>query len=187
MRVISGIYKNKKLLLPTDKLTRPLKEMVRESIFNIIEHSNLIKNKIVNSIILDLYSGSGSFGVECLSRGASKVHFCENYTPAYKILRKNLINLGCLNRTELFNTSVLDLIVQKGNSNTKYDFVFLDPPFKEKKVNILFDLIIEKKILNKSGVIILHRNKKTIDIFPEKFKIFSQRVYGLSKIYFGKF
>ena len=94
MRVISGIYKNKKLLLPTDKLTRPLKEMVRESIFNIIEHSNLIKNKIVNSIILDLYSGSGSFGVECLSRGASKVHFCENYTPAYKILRKNLINLG---------------------------------------------------------------------------------------------
>ena len=51
MRVISGIYKNKKLLLPTDKLTRPLKEMVRESIFNIIEHSNLIKNKIVNSII----------------------------------------------------------------------------------------------------------------------------------------
>ena len=91
MRVISGIYKNKKLLLPTDKLTRPLKEMVRESIFNIIEHSNLIKNKIVNSIILDLYSGSGSFGVECLSRGASKVHFCENYTPAYKILRKNLI------------------------------------------------------------------------------------------------
>ena len=187
MRIIAGDYKGRKIFEPIDKETRPLKDLTKESIFNIIEHSNLIKNKIVNSIILDLYSGSGSFGVECLSRGASKVHFCEYYTPAYKILRKNLINLGCLNRAELFNMSVLDLIVQKGNSNTKYDFVFLDPPFKEKKVNILFDLIIEKKILNKSGVIILHRNKKTIDIFPEKFKIFSQRVYGLSKIYFGKF
>ena len=77
MRIIGGKFKNKKISLPTDKLTRPLKDIVRESIFNIIEHSNLIENKILNSSVLDLYSGSGSFGLECLSRGASKVVFCE--------------------------------------------------------------------------------------------------------------
>lgn len=60
MRIISGKFKNKKILLPSDKLTRPLKDIVRESIFNVIEHSNLIENEILNSSILDLYSGSGS-------------------------------------------------------------------------------------------------------------------------------
>ena len=110
MRIIGGIYKNKKISLPTDKFTRPLKDMVRESIFNIIEHSNLIKKKILNSKILDLYSGSGSFGIECLSRGASKVYFCENYSPAFKVLKKNLLNLNCLNRSNIFDTSVTDLI-----------------------------------------------------------------------------
>ena len=85
MRIISGKFKNKTILLPTDKNTRPLRDMVKESIFNILKHSNLFQNEISNSSILDLYSGSGSFGLECLSRGASKVIFCENYLPAYKI------------------------------------------------------------------------------------------------------
>ena len=186
MRIISGIYKNKKISLPTDKFTRPLKDMVRESIFNIIEHSNLIKKKILNSKVLDLYSGSGSFGIECLSRGASKVYFCENYSPAFKVLKKNLLNLNCLNRSNIFDTSVTDFINQFESSQNKFDFIFLDPPYKEQKINTLLELIIERKILNKNGILILHRNKKTIDIFPEKLKIFSERIYGLSKIYFIK-
>ena len=90
MRIIAGKFKNMRILMPDDKLTRPLKDMVRESIFNIIEHSNLFENKILNSSILDLYSGSGSFGIESLSRGASKVVFCENYLPAFQILKNNL-------------------------------------------------------------------------------------------------
>ena len=186
MRIIGGIYKNKKISLPNDKFTRPLKDMVRESIFNIIEHSNLIKKKIFDSKVLDLYSGSGSFGVECLSRGASKVYFCENYSPAFKVLKKNLLNLNCLNRSNIFDTSVTDFINQFDSSQNKFDFIFLDPPYKEQKINILLEVIIERKILNKNGLLILHRNKKTDDIFPEKLKILSERIYGLSKIYFIK-
>ena len=186
MRIIGGLYKNKKISLPTDKFTRPLKDMVRESIFNIIEHSNLIKKKILNSKVLDLYSGSGSFGIECLSRGASKVFFCENYYPAFKVLKKNLLNLNCLNRSNIFDTSVTESINQFESSQNKFDFIFLDPPYKEQKINILLELIIETKILNKNGILILHRNKKTIDVFPKKLKIFSERIYGLSKIYFIK-
>ena len=74
MRIIGGVLKGKKILDPLDKSTRPLKDLVRESIFNILEHSNNEFVKIENAKILDLFSGTGSFGIECLSRGAKK--FC---------------------------------------------------------------------------------------------------------------
>ena len=75
MRIISGKFKGKKLFLPNDKNTRPLKDLVKESIFNLIQHSNKININLIDSDILDLFSGSGSFGLECLSRGAQKVIF----------------------------------------------------------------------------------------------------------------
>ena len=75
MRIISGNYKNKKLYFPKNSKTRPLKDSVKENIFNILNHSTKIKIRIKNSSILDLYSGSGSFGLECISRQAAKVFF----------------------------------------------------------------------------------------------------------------
>ena len=75
MRIISGIAKGKKIYTPINKKTRPLKDMVRESIFNIILHSNLLNAKFENCIVLDLFSGVGSFGLEAISRGVKKVIF----------------------------------------------------------------------------------------------------------------
>ena len=80
MRIISGYLKGKKIDLPKDDLTRPLKDMVKESIFNIIKHSNDINSKLKEAVVLDLFSGTGSFGLECISRGAKKVIFNENYS-----------------------------------------------------------------------------------------------------------
>ena len=91
MRIISGRFKGKKLLLPKDKNTRPLKDLVKESIFNLLEHSKKMSVNLKNSTILDLFSGSGSFGIECLSRESRYVCFFENYLEAIKILEKNLI------------------------------------------------------------------------------------------------
>ena len=82
MRIISGLYKGRKIFEPTDNLTRPLKDLVRESIFNILEHSSLSSKKIFKSNVLDLFSGSGSFGLECISRGALKVIFVEKVERA---------------------------------------------------------------------------------------------------------
>ena len=75
MRIISGNFKGKKLFLPKDKNTRPLKDIVKESIFNLINHSSKINLNIENSLVLDLFSGTGSFGIECLSRGSKNVIF----------------------------------------------------------------------------------------------------------------
>ena len=88
MRIIGGNFKNKKLYFPKNLSTRPLKDNVKENIFNILSHSNLIDFKFKNSSILDLYSGSGSFGLECISRGASNIFFVENDSIALKFLKK---------------------------------------------------------------------------------------------------
>ena len=85
MRVISGKLKGKFINHPLDKNTRPLKDLVRESIFNILEHSNNEKIILKDKIVLDLFSGSGSFGIECISRGVKKVYFFENYKNSIKI------------------------------------------------------------------------------------------------------
>ena len=92
MRIISGNLKGKKILQPKDKYTRPLKDLTKESIFNIIEHSNLLNVKIKKSNILDLFSGVGSFGLECLSRRSLSVTFVENYSNTLDLLKKNIIN-----------------------------------------------------------------------------------------------
>ena len=88
MRIISGIFKGKKIIEPKDTTTRPLKDLTRESIFNIISHSNKFRLELSNVRVLDLFSGTGSFGIECLSRGFKEVVFIENYLGVLPILKK---------------------------------------------------------------------------------------------------
>ena len=109
MRIISGIFKGKKILEPLDKNTRPLKDLTKESIFNIISHSNKFNINLSNATILDLFSGVGSFGIECLSRGAKEVIFFENYSNSLKILKKNIFNLKLENKTKIYESNAYDL------------------------------------------------------------------------------
>ena len=90
MRIISGLFKGKKILEPKDSETRPLKDLTKESIFNIIIHSNKLGIKLKNASVLDLFSGVGSFGIECLSREVKNVTFVENYKNVLNILENNL-------------------------------------------------------------------------------------------------
>ena len=108
MRIISGIFKGKKILEPLDKNTRPLKDLTKESIFNIINHSNKFNVELSGATILDLFSGVGSFGIECLSRGAKKVIFVENYINVLKILKKNINNLKSINNYEIIEKNIYE-------------------------------------------------------------------------------
>jgi 16S rRNA (guanine966-N2)-methyltransferase len=107
MRIISGSYKGKKLFLPDPTITRPLRDYVKESLFNLLTHSKLTNFNLVNSNILDVFSGSGSFGIECLSRGAEKVIFIEKEKKTFAILNKNIQNLS------LEQQCTLDILIQK--------------------------------------------------------------------------
>ena len=107
MRIISGQYKGKKILEPLDRNTRPLKDLTKESIFNIINHSNKFSVNLEGSNVLDLFSGTGSFGLECLSRKAKKVTFVENYENILPILKKNLLNLKSINNYQIIEKDIL--------------------------------------------------------------------------------
>ena len=184
MRIISGNFKGRKILEPKDIKTRPLKDLTKESIFNIINHSNKFSLNIKDSLILDLFSGVGSFGIECLSRGAKHVTFVENYAGVIPILKKNLDNLNIKERYEIINKNIfinLNLTVKKD----KFDVIFLDPPYKEKKVTSVIDRILNEELLKDKGIIIIHRHKDEDENYSENFKILEIKKYGISKIIFG--
>ena len=185
MRIIGGNLKGKKLLIPLDKSTRPLKDMVRESIFNILNHSRKVTVNISNAKVLDLFSGTGSFGIECLSRGAKEVIFFENYSNSLKILKMNILNLKLENKTKVYERNAYDL-KESRLENKIFDIIFLDPPFKDKQINDLINQIKKFKIADMNTLIILHRNKKTKDNISKSLNILDEKYYGLSKILFSK-
>ena len=185
MRIISGDLKGSTLYISKDKTTRPLKDLVRESIFNLLAHSSKISFELKRSSVLDLYSGTGSFGLECLSRRAQNVYFIENNKSAFEILEKNIEKLKIKKKTKIFFDDIFELINKQNISDTKFDFIFCDPPFKDINMNDLIELIITKDLLKKNGIIILHRNKNTKEKLTKYFKIIDRRIYGLSKIFFG--
>ena len=187
MRIIAGDYKGSKISGPLDKETRPLKDLTKESIFNILKHSKNVNVPIKKSSVLDIFSGTGSFGLECISRGALKVYFIEVYKPSIKILKKNIEKLNCEKKVKLFPKNAFNLKKIKKFNENKFNLIFLDPPYKEKNIDILLDEINKMRILIDEGIIVLHRHKKSNDNFKSKFKILRTENYGISKIVFGKF
>ena len=185
MRIISGNLKGKKIFYPVDKKTRPLRDMVKESIFNLIENSNKYDIQIHKSNILDLFSGSGSFGLECISRGAKRVFFFENYSEALKVLKKNILKLKLSEKCEIFEKNCLNFNEYQNIINEKFDIIFIDPPYKEKKINRLIERVLSKEILSDNGIVIIHRHKKDDVIISNKFQTLDTRSYGISKIIIG--
>ena len=185
MRIISGKLKGKKILLPKDINTRPLRDLVKESIFNLINHSTKINFQIENSKVLDLFSGTGSFGIECISRGANNVTFVENYNDALKILKENISILGLDKKSKIIEKNCFEFMDSNNDLNNKYDLIFMDPPYKEKNINNIINTIKEKKTLNNDGIMIIHRHKKDDIKISQHLKILDERNYGISKIILG--
>ena len=182
MRIISGKYKGKKIFQPIDKETRPLRDLVKESIFNLIDHSKKIDLQLKNANILDLFSGSGSFGLECFSRNAKKVIFVESYKLALNVLKKNI---SLFDNTENFKIVEEDCFKFLNSANIleeKFDIIFIDPPYKEKKINQLLERIKENEFLKNKGVLMIHRHKNDNIDLTKKIKILDERKYGISKI-----
>ena len=186
MRIISGKSKGKKILDPKDFNTRPLKDLTKESIFNVIIHSNKFNVKLENSSVLDLFSGVGSFGLECLSRGSANITFVENYKNVLPVLKKNISNLNYQDNVTVIENNILNQLNFE-NFNKKFDIIFMDPPYKEKNLSKVIINIIYAKILNNNGIIILHRHKKEKDKFPKEFRVIEEKTYGISRVFFGNY
>ena len=172
MRILAGKYKSKKIQTINNSNTRPMMSKVREAIFNSLQF--LIEDKEV----LDLYAGSGSLGIEAISRGAKFVTFVEKSKECIDVLNKNLKELDI--NFIITNTAVETFI--KSSINT-YDIVFYDPPFEmgsDKVENEINNLV---EITRVDSFVVVHRHKASSEIeFSKNYKIHREKNYGQSKI-----
>ena len=186
MRIISGKFKGKKISFINSTNTRPLRDYVKENIFNIIDHGKETKFNLQKTNILDLYSGVGSFGIECLSRYLCNVVFVERDPLAFTCLKKNISDLKVANRAKIIAQDTVNYI-EKLKSKDKFDLIFLDPPYKDFSFIENIALIKEKKIFSKYHKIIIHRERSCKETLGDYFKIDLEKNYGRSKIIFGTF
>ena len=185
MRIISGTLRGKKIFFEKILTTRPLRDFVKENIFNLIEHSKLIRVKIKDSNILDLYSGPGSFGLECVSRGAKKVYFFEKNIKVFNLLKRNIRELKVEKNTNPLNSDIGE--IENLNIREKFDIAFFDPPYKQKNFNDVIRLIKNNFLFNKEHIILIHRERSTDEDLEKFLNIFLVKQYGRSKIIFAKF
>ena len=180
MRIISGTAKGTKLYTLDGLTTRPTLDRVKESLFNIIY------DKIEDSVVLDLFSGSGAIGLEFASRGARKVYLCDKSKEACKIIEKNIEKTHLAEKVELFNTDFLNTI--KKLENKKVDIVYLDPPYKTDFIEMAMKELIKANILEENTIIIAETDEKDRIIkYIEEIKeiqIIDQRKYGRANILF---
>jgi len=185
MRIISGFLKGKTINYLRNTITRPLKDNVKENIFNIIQHSSFIDVKIKNSNVLDLFSGIGSFGIECISRDAKKVTFVERDISAIKTLKDNLNKHSIIEKVSLLNSGIEHAI--DSCKNEKFNIFFFDPPFASNNFIKYLCLIKKNEMYKKKHIVIIHREKRTEDNLNDCLKTIKIKKYGRSKIIFGLF
>ena len=182
MRIISGTAKGTKLYTLEGLDTRPTLDRVKESLFNIIF------NQIKDSVVLDLFSGSGAIGLEFASRGAKQVYLCDNSKKAFEIIQKNVTKTHLEEKVNLYNCDFKDLI--KKISNKKFDIIYLDPPYKTDFIKIAICELLKNNNITDDSLIIAETDEeeKIIRQIEElkKIDIIDKRKYGRAHILFLK-
>ena len=176
MRIIAGKYKRTPIkTLDGDDITRPTKDMVKEALFSSIQIYE-------DTSFLDLFSGSGSIGLEAISRGSNDVIFNDSNIKAYRIIKENLEHLDLKN--DVYNLDYADLL---NRINKSFDYIYCDPPYRFNNYEDLFYLVSKNKLLNKKGIMILEVNKDTI-LNQEylNIRLFKEKKYGICKLLYYK-
>lgn len=172
IRITGGTYRSRMLETPSSGLTKPTMDKVRAAVFNALGY------EIENKKVLDLFSGSGSYGFEALSRNASFVTFVDNQKEAVEIIKKN----GASLKENRFETIFSDSLSYLENTKQQFDIVFVDPPYKLDVYQNVLDLLEQNNLLTKDGIIVLE-SENELDIDENNYKKVKQYNYGLAKIY----
>ena len=144
MRVISGKYRGRRLFSPEGDLVRPTTDRIKETIFNVLQF------RVQDAVCLDLFAGSGALGIECLSRGAKEVVFGDKSPQSIDLVKRNLQGIE-----GNYRVIAGDFLSVLGGLNTKFDLVFIDPPYKSNLGGIAVEYVINKGLLRDDGVIVL--------------------------------
>lgn len=158
MRVISGKARGLKLNTPKNQDVRPTTDRVKESLFNIIN------SYIIDSKILDLFAGSGSLGIECLSRGASKCIFVDISKESIDLVKSNVKKARVENESIIINADFKDAVKKLQVQKEKFDVIFMDPPYYKDMFVSALEGIDNADLLDEDGIIIIEHDTK--DTFP---------------------
>ncbi len=183
MRVISGVARGTKLYTLEGENTRPTLDRVKEALFNIIQF------KIPDSVVLDLFAGSGALGIETLSRGAKKVYFCDCYTDAVNIINKNLEKTRFKEKSEIYKLKYDNALIKIKNENIKFDIVFLDPPYKTDYIKKSLEKLLEYDLIKNDTLLVLETDEeKRIleEIKDTVVDVYDVRKYGRVSLLFSK-
>lgn len=179
MRIISGIAKGTKLYTLTGLSTRPTLDRVKESLFSILQ------NKLIDAIVLDLFSGSGALGLESLSRGAKKAILCDNNPEAIRIIKRNVQKCHF---EDLVEIKKQDYKKSLEEIKEKVDIIFIDPPYDKNIAIDSINIIVNKKIIKEDSIIILETDDEVRELEQLKdiknINIQDLRNYGRVKLIF---
>jgi 16S rRNA (guanine966-N2)-methyltransferase len=182
LRIIAGELKSRKLRSVPGIKTRPTADRIREAIFNILAF------QIRNSCVLDLFAGTGAFGIEALSRGADKAVFVDIDNDSISMLQDNINSLCLASRTKIIRwdpTKNLDCLPSLGAT---FDLVFMDPPYNKKMIApSLFNLHRSRSMVNGTRLTVEHSNREPLITDQLPFEITDQRRYGKTLVSFLKY
>lgn len=159
MRIISGKVRGLKLNAPKNDDVRPTTDRVKESLFNIIN------GHMIDSNVLDLFAGTGSLGIECLSRGASKCVFVDINKSSLDIVKSNIKKARLETESEVMNLDCKTAIDKLKIRNEKFDLIFMDPPYYEKLFVSSLQKISDSKILSEDGLVVVEHD--TVEKIPD--------------------
>lgn len=173
MQIITGKYRARKLQAVNSEGTRPTLARVKESVFN------LIFDRIAGSVVLDLFAGSGAFGVECISRSAEKVYFVDSAQEAIKTIKINTKNM--VEDFEILKTDYLSALLGFKKQGVKFDLVYLDPPYKSDFAIKALELLDGYEILSQGATIVVeHEFQNDLQNLKECYIIEKSKKYGIA-------
>lgn len=181
MRVISGTARGTKLNSIEDIATRPTLDRVKESLFNIIQ------SKIEDSIILDLFSGSGAIGIEFLSRGCKKAYLCDKSNKAINMIHQNLERTKLQENAIVLNEDYAECLKKLSNNKITFNIIFIDPPYKDNIAVNAVQMILSLKLLKEDGIIIIETDEKNRELEGLKkldVEVYDCRKYGRANLIF---
>ena len=157
MRVIAGKFRSRNLQSLPGTDTRPTYDRLKETLFNVLASAG----KLDGAIFVDLFAGTGSIGIEALSRGATRVYFAEEARKAAQLIRTNLQSLGIADEGEVFERSAAESLRLLEDSGVRADVVFLDPPYKlQGAYSQVLRIISQSDLLGENGIVVAEHDKR---------------------------
>ncbi len=176
MRVIAGKMRGMNLNSPKDRRVRPTTDRIKEDLFNII------MPYVIDARVLDLFAGSGAIGIEAISRGSEFVTFVDKSKASIDLIKQNVNKTKCFDECEIIKTDALSFL---DTCESKYDIIYLDPPYKYDKIKLIIEKIDKCGILKKEGVLIVEHDRKiSFDEKISRFKMYKSKTYSLSMLSF---